>query len=188
MLKHFLETENTIGFGAAPLGRIDRAGFQGWQDITTTHGDRRNTNVLVALPRDSWRSAEAIFTKIIHTVDGLLEPAQCFRADRLQHQAFNVHAHLGPQLVIQGFATTIHVPGDPGNVVDAQTRARGGGAKQHCGRVITRPIMCPRETAFNQAFVHRFKCLFNSNNCARGKHFDINFAVGKGPNVVRKVV
>ena len=66
VLKHLVETEIHVRLRATPLGGINGAFFQCRQDITATHGNRGNTNVLIGLARQTWRCAEAVLAEILH--------------------------------------------------------------------------------------------------------------------------
>ena len=105
-----METENKIGLRTAPFSRIDHAFFKRGQDVSAPHGNRSHTNVFVGLTGNAGRCAEAILPEIGHAVDGFLEPAQSFRAYRLQHQALDIHAHFFPELIVEGLSTAVHIP------------------------------------------------------------------------------
>ena len=187
VLQHFLKAEHAVRFRAAPLGGVDHAFFQRRQNVAAAHRHRGDADVLVGLPRNSRRSAEAVFAEVVHALDRLFEPAKRLRSDRLQHQALDVHAHLVPQLVIQRATAAVHVPGEEGDVVNADAGAGDRRAEQHCGRMFARPVMRPGEAGLHQAFVHRVENVAPADNRAVGQDLDFHLAVGQRRDIRREV-
>jgi hypothetical protein len=83
---------------------------------------------------------------------GSLEPAERFRADRLQHEAFDVDAHFIPQLGHRVPCRRRYWNQDQErDVVEADTGPRDWRrAEEGCGRVLAAPVVGPCEAAFDQ--------------------------------------
>ena len=84
VLQDLLETKHAVRLRAAPFGGVDRAFLQRRQDVAATHGNSGHADVVIGLAGDARRGAETIYTEVGHALDRLLEPAERFRADRLQ--------------------------------------------------------------------------------------------------------
>ena len=183
VLQHFLESEDAVGLGAAPFGGVNGSLFQGGEDVTRAHGHGGHADVVVGLAGDAGRRAKAVFAEVVHAVDGLLEPAEGFGPDGLEHQPLDIHAHFVPQLVVELASAAEHKPGDPGDVVDAESGAGGGGAEEGCGGVLARPVVGPGEAALHQPFVDGVQRFAGADDGAGGQDFDLHFAVGEGEDV-----
>ncbi len=188
VLEHLLEAEHAVGLRAAPLGGVDHPLLEGGEDVTSAHGHRRDADVLVGLTRDPGGRAEAVLAEVLHAVDGLLEPPQRLGADRLQHQALDVHAHLFPELVVELLAAAVQEPGHEGDVVDADAGTGHRRAEQHRGRVVAGPVMGPGEAALDQALVDRVEGLLDADHGAGGQHLDLHLVVGERADVGAEIV
>ena len=188
VLQHLLKTEHAVRLRAAPFGGVDRALFQRRQDVAAAHGDRGHANVVIGLARNARRRAEAVLPEVLHGRDRLLEPAERFRTDRLQHEALDVHAHLAPEALVKLLAAAILKPGKKGDVVDADTGAGHGRAEQHGRRMLAGPVMRPGEPAFDQPLVDRIKGLLNTNHGTRRQNLDLHLAIGQIGNILAKLV
>ncbi len=188
MLQDLLEAEHAVRLRAAPLGCVDGAFLKCRQNVTAAHGNRGNTDVLVGLARDARRCPEAVLAEVVHRHDRLFEPAKGLGADRLQHEAFHVDAHFGPELVIKLFAATVLEPRQERDVIDTNTSASNGRTEQHRCRVLARPVVRPGKSAFDQTAVNRVQRLFHANDRARRQDLELDRAIGQGSHVIGELL
>ena len=179
VLQNFLEAKDRVRLRAAPFSRIDCAFFKCWQDVTTAHRNSWNTDVCVRRTHHARRCTETHLTEVIHRLDRLREPAQCFRTHRLQHETFDVHAHFAPQTVIKFFTTAKLEPAKERDVVHANTGTRNGSTKEVRRNVLAAPVVCPRKARFDKARVNRVHDVTRANNSAGRQHFDLHRTTGK---------
>ena len=188
VLQDFLEAEDGVRLGAAPFRRVDDALLERRQDVAATHGNGGNADVIIGLAGNARRRPETVFAEVVHALDGLLEPAKGFRADRLQHQTFDVHAHLYPKFLVELAATAVHVPGNPGDVVDADAGASHRRTEEHGGRVVAGPVMGPGESALDQTLIDSLQGFLHADHGAGRQDLDVDLAVGQCAHVIGKVV
>src|SRR5690606_6847738 len=129
--------------------------------------NRSNADVAIDLAGDAGRRAEAELAEVRHILDGVLEPAESFRSDRLEHEAFDVDLHLFPQLVIELLAAAVLVPREPGEIVEAEAGSGCWRAEQRCRGMLAGPIVRPGEAAFDKALVDGIERVVDSDHCAR---------------------
>ena len=188
VLQHLLEPEHAVGLRAAPLGGVDGALLQRRQDVPAAHGHRGDADVLVGLAGNAGRGAEAVLAEVVHRVDRLLEPAQRFRPDRLQHEALDVDAHLLPELVVELLAAAVQEPRHERDVVDPDPGSGDGRSEQHGGGMLARPVVGPGEAALDQPGIDGVQGFLDTDHGAGRQDFDLELAVGQRADVRGELV
>ena len=123
---NLVEPEIHVGPGSDPFGTVNRAGFEGSDDLAT--GDRHHGGAHAAHDFGAeTRHAIAQPLVVLRTVDFLGEPAAHLRAGLRGHQRLDVERRVDfvPQLLASA-------------EVNPRSELVGGQTKQHCAKEIQR--------------------------------------------------
>ena len=174
VLGHVGEAEQLVGGGVVELGRVEQAAIQRRYDFGPRQRVDRGTELLVDVDGEA-DGAELDPLHVVRLGHRLLEPAERLRRHRAVEEGLDVEVQALVDLVEQGLAAAIVVPGQHHVGVHAESRA---GAPQRDRAVLAVPVGDDAVAAIQRSLADRVEQLEGLDHRAGRQHLDLQLAAG----------